>query len=126
MRIAIALIVMMALVFGLGFAFDLHPTVAASAEHAAPPFATALLGLVAAACGGFVARWIGFAPIAMAVYALLFAKAIYHLHRLPFGFTYPDLIASNAVPIVISLVAVAVGALFGASLSRHRPSAPAA
>jgi hypothetical protein len=125
MRILVGLILMVSLDIGLGFALDLHRTVADSAEHASPPFATALLGLVAAACGAVVARQGWFVPIAVAVDALLWAKALYHLHRLPFGSTYPDLIASNAVPIVISLVAVGVGALFGGSLVRPRRPVPA-
>jgi len=118
MRIAIGAVAMLIIVVALGSVMDLHVTAAASAAHASPQFATALLGLLAAACGGFIARRAHFAPIAMAVYTVFWALAIYYVHRFPLGLTYADLVSSNAVPIATSLSAVGIGALFGQNLAK--------
>jgi hypothetical protein len=56
---------------------------------------------------------------------LLWGLAIYYLLRLPVGLTFAAVVASNAKPILISLVAVAIGALFGSSLAKPRAVTPA-
>lgn len=120
MRIALGTATLLIIAIALGSALNLHVTAAASAAHASPQFATALLGLFAAACGGFIARRAIFAPIAMAGYATFWALAIYYVHRFPLGLTYAHLLSSNAVPIAISLSAVGIGALFGCNLAQIR------
>lgn len=127
MRLLIGLVAMLIIVVALGSVLNLHVTAAASAAYATPQFATAFLGLFAAACGALIARRVYFAPIAMAAYASLWALSIYYVHRFRMDLTYADLVSGNAVPIAISLAAVGIGSLFGRSLSRigraHRAGA---
>ncbi len=108
---------MLTIVVALGLILNLNVTAAALASSASPQLTTALLGLFAACCGGFIARRALFAPIAIASYAIFWALAIYHIHRFPLGLTYTDLIFNNAVPIAISLFAVGLGAMLGHKLS---------
>jgi len=126
MRILIGTVAMLVIAIALGSVLNLHVTAAASAAHAPPQFSTALLGLFAAACGGFIVRRASFAPIAVVAYSALWALAMYYLLRFPLGLTYSDLVSSNALPISISLSGVGIGALFGSSLARLRGSRRAA
>jgi hypothetical protein len=125
MRIVAGVVVMLLIVYGLGGVLGIGPVAASSADAASPQFAAALFALLAAACGGFIARRAAFAPLAVVAYALLWGLAIYYLLRLPVGLTFSAVVASNAKPILISLVAVAVGALFGSSLAKPRVAKPA-
>lgn len=117
MRIVIGTVVMLIIVVALGNVLTLHVTATASATHASPQFSSALLALLAATCGGFIARRACFALIAMAAYALLWALTI-HVHKFSLGLTYADLASNNAVPIALSLSAVCIGALFWRNLAR--------
>ena len=118
MRIIIGTVVMLIIAVALGSVLNLHVIAAASATYASPQFAAALLGLFAATCGGLIARKAYFAAIAIAAYTPLWALSIYHVHRFRLDLTYVDLVASNAIPIAISLAAVGTGSLFGHNLSR--------
>ncbi|WP_163838479.1 hypothetical protein [Pseudoxanthomonas sacheonensis] len=108
---------MLVITIAVGSAFDLLVTAAASAVHASLQPATALVGMLAAACGAFVAKR-GFVPTAIGVCAAFWALALYHVHKFSFGLTYADLISSNAAPIALSLACAAVGALLGQYLAR--------
>lgn len=120
MRIVAGVVVMLLIVYGLGGVLGIGPVAVSSPGEASPQFAAALFALLAAACGGFIARRALFAPLAVVAYALLWGLAIYYLLRLPVGLSFGAVVASNTKPILISLVAVTLGALFGSSLARPK------
>lgn len=117
MRIFAGAIIMLVIAIALGIAFDQLVIAAASSVHASLQPGTALLGMLAAACGAFVARR-RFVPIAIGVYTALWTLALYHVHRFAFSLTYADLVSSNAAPIALSLACAGVGALLGQYLAR--------
>ena len=107
----------MIIVVALGSALGLHVT-ATSAANAPPQFASTLIGLFGAACGGFIARKVYFAPIAMFAYAILWGSAIFFLDRISSDLTYMEVVSNNVVPIAVSLLGVCIGALFGQQIAR--------